>query len=549
LSGAGLKPGNKTVISVAAAAGLICLLLYLPALFCDFVNWDDPLYIIENPAIRLLDWKFVAEALTTSYMGWWMPLTWISLAVDYHFWGLNPFGYHLTNVLLHAVNTGLVVLVADRLLQGSEAQVSGPGKYYYLTILLLAGMFWGLHPLRVESVAWVTERKDVLNGIFSLTAILFYLRYAQMRDEGGYTGKALRSYIFSLLFLMLSLMSKPVSVVIPAMLLVADWYPLNRIQKGRVLQILLEKVPFLILVLLITFATIQLASGNQILVSYDDLSFFKRCLLAGNALFEYCRLSLYPIGIIHFYLLLWPFPASYAVKTLAILIFSCFCFWNFKKNPWVPAVWLSFVLPLVPVLGFFQNGAQSHAARFTYLPAVMPAICAAVLVGEAYRKGLKTNTRHARILLIGVIVAVLLFNVFMTERLVGSWRNTETLWTRAITIQPVGRAYYLRADYYLQTGKYDDAAADLQISIEMGKKAGFPQLFNLHALRGDALNKAGRYQEAFREFSEAIILYPYSNYYYHRGQALNALGNKQDAEADLLRAGDATGPITWQDAK
>ncbi|MFH1027993.1 MAG: hypothetical protein V1791_08325, partial [Pseudomonadota bacterium] len=147
-----LSERDKIVLKVALGAALVCFLVYLPALFCDFINWDDPDYIINNPGIRLLDRQFLKEAFTTSYMGWWMPLTWISFAIDYRFWGLDPFGYHLTNVLLHSVNAGLVVLVADRLLnrmQGVEGKLQV--GYLYPATLLLAGLLWALHPLRVES--------------------------------------------------------------------------------------------------------------------------------------------------------------------------------------------------------------------------------------------------------------------------------------------------------------------------------------------------------------------------------------------------------------
>jgi tetratricopeptide (TPR) repeat protein len=163
-----------------------------------------------------------------------------------------------------------------------------------------------------------------------------------------------------------------------------------------------------------------------------------------------------------------------------------------------------------------------------------------------YDASLSNHSRYYRMVIGGLIVGVLLFWVAMTERLIGTWKNPETLWTRAIEIQPMGRAYYLRADYYLQAGRYTEAAADLSASITMGIKAGFPELFNLHALRGDALSKAGRFQEAVQEFTEAIALYPYPGYYYHRGKALQALGRQREAETDFLRAGPETGPIEWR---
>lgn len=538
---------DKIVLKVALGAALVCFLVYLPALFCDFINWDDPDYIIYNPGIRLLDRQFFKEAFTTSYMGWWMPLTWISFAIDYRFWGLDPFGYHLTNVLLHSINAGLVVLVADRLLnrmQGAEGKLQA--GYLYPATLLLAGLLWALHPLRVESVVWVTERKDVLNGIFSLAAILCYLRFARIRDTAGHSGAVARFYILTLLFLLLSLMSKPVSVVLPAMFLVADWYPLKRFRKGQVPRLLLEKVPFGVLVIAASLATIYFAAESRILVPYQLFPLSSRFLLAGNSLFEYCRLTLYPVNLIHIYLMPWPLPASYAVKALLVAVFSGICAWQYKKNPWLPATWLAFILPLAPVLGFFQNGMQSHAARFTYLPSVATSICAAALTGVLYRRAAEANSRLPRLFLTALVAVTLLICTVITERHLAAWKNSETLWSRSIAIKPVGRAYYQRADYYLQKGRYLEAADDLRISIDMGKKAGFTMLFNLHALRGDAFSKAGRYEDAVSEFTEAIMLDPYPGYYYHRGRSQQALGNFKQAEADFLLAGGYRGPIEWR---
>lgn len=536
-------------MAVAVAAALICLLVYLRALSCDFVNYDDPNYVVLNPAIRLLDWGFIVSAFTTSYMGWWMPLTWISFAVDYRFWGLNPLGFHLTNIVLHAINTGLVVLIADKLLgkvflRTSSGNQERGNKFLYPGMLLLAGLLFGIHPLRVESVAWVTERKDVLSGVFSLASILFYLRYAEKRDSSEGAQGAVKDYAISAVSFVLALMAKPVSVVIPAMLLVADWYPLGRFRKGKALPFLVEKVPYLLLSAAIVVATLYSASGETILVSLHDFPLYRRTILAGYALVEYCRMALYPVGLVHLYLLPRIFPVTYYVAAAGSAIFTWYCFHARRKRPVLLATWLAFVLPLIPVLGFFQNGAQAYAARFTYLPSVAPAIAVAALVAVAYRK-LASAHRFPCILLAVSAVTVLVFCGSVTERLIGSWKNPETLWSRLIAIRPVGRAYYLRADYRLRNGRYLAAADDLRISIQMGKGAGFPGVFDLEALRGDALYKAGRYAEAAQEFTEAIRLNPQPNYFYHRGLALAALGKKKEAEADFLLAGDDTGPVKW----
>jgi len=545
---------SNAVLIAAFAATAICLLFYLRALACGFVNFDDPAYVLENTAIRQLDSAFFLSAFSRAYEGFWMPLTWISLAVDYHFWGLNPFGYHLTNILLHAANTGLVVLIADRLLRRGPDPKSGPEgsgdqqgySRTYAAMLLLAGLLWGIHPLRVESVTWVTERKDVLNGLFSLGSIFCYLRYVHLKGVQGKERNAACSYVLSLILLLLSLMAKSVSVVIPVMLLVVDWYPLGRLRKGSFLPVLREKVPFLVLSAVMTVATIYFASASSILVPADQLSVVDRFVLAGYAVFEYCRYMLWPVGVIHLYLLPYPPSASVIAKATMALLFTCFCLLAGRRKAWIPATWICFLIPLFPTLPFLQNGVQSFAARFTYLPSVAISIASASVIGIACQKALDANKRSLRNLVVLLVAALLVFYGAMTERLIASWNNSETLWTRLIEIRPIGRAYYFRADYYLETGRYGAAAADLLVSIRIAERAGNPEVFNLYVLRGSALFKAGRHEEAVRDFSTAIEMNPQPNYFYHRGLALKAQGKANEAEEDFMRAGPATGPIEWQ---
>ncbi len=445
--------GNKFTIALTAA--LICLLVYLRALSCGFTDWDDPGYVLENSGIRILDWQFVREAFTTSYQGWWMPLLWISLAIDYHFWGLNPFGYHLTNILLHALNAGLVVLIAEkiiRVLPRTQNEDQDDAVLYSIAPLL-AGLLWGIHPLRVESVAWVTERKDVLNGFYSLGSVLSYLCYAERKDGQGH--RAVSAYLVSLMFFLLSLMSKPVSVVIPVMLAVLDWYPLQRIRGSNVLKIIAEKIPFVTIALITTVATLSLASGENLLVSFHDFPLYKRFIVAGNSLFEYLRMTVYPVGLITIYLLPRVFPVSYYLATLGIFLFSCYCCYSWKQRPWLLSSWLLFLLPLMPVLGFFQNGLQAYADRFTYLPSV--ALSIAVVAG-LLRAMHSLRRDLPRRLVMTLTVLVLITSGAISVHLIGAWKNSETLWSRVIAIQPIGRAFLYRAMFRMKKGSYLEAA-------------------------------------------------------------------------------------------
>lgn len=532
---------NKTILA-ALAAGIICFLVYLPALNGDFINYDDNIFITNNPAIRVMDLEFIKWALFTSYSGWWMPLVWISFAVDYHFWGLNPLGFHLTNILLHAFNVGLVVLIADRVLGLAGYYRAKVNPLPTLTILL-AGLLWGLHPINVESVAWVVERKNVLNGIFSLNCVLFYLIYLEKRDLQGERRVAVGSYVLSTVLLLLALMTKPVSVVIPPVLLVLDVCLFGRLQKGTIWWVLVEKIPYLVLSALIALTTVLLAAGNSLLLPLSVYPLTSRFISTGAAIFDACRLFLYPVDIIVMYLIPNPLPPSYTIKMAVIVCFTLFCLYSVKKKPWLTATWLCFLIPLLPALHFFINSVHGFCAHLVYQSSIAPCIAVAATVGLVYQKTLTMTSKLPRLLISAVVAALLVFYVVLTEDLLKEWKNSETLWTRVINIRPVGRAYFLRAIYLVEKGRYSEAIDDLQISIKMAVNAGYPNVNELFALRADSLHKIGRYEEALVDFTAAINVSPRANYYYHRGLVFKALGKNRESEYDFSMAGSDDRPI------
>lgn len=524
---------------MALIAGVICLLVYLRAVACGYVNFDDPLYIQDNPLIRRFDPEMLARAFTEPHLGWWMPLTWISFAVDYHFWELNPFGYHMTNIVLHAVNTGLVVLIADRLLKGSRG--GEQDRRIYPFTLLLAGLLWGIHPLRVESVAWVTERKDVLNGLFTLSALLAYLCYVERKGSGN--GGAWRPYLASLLLFACSLMAKSVSVVLPLMLLVMDWCPLGRSRERGAAALVREKLPFLVLSVSMAMITIYLAGDSSYLVNTEMFPWHERIIVSGNALLQYLRYLLWPAGITSYHMIPDPVPvASYTVVTVLMVALSGLLLWNARRRAWPWAAWLLFVIPLVPVLALLQNGDQSFAARFTYLPALAPSIVSAALAGFLLG-GVKRPSPMLRGTLAVSCFLLLAGYAAMSYRLITTWDNGGTMWTRVIEHAPSSSAYWRRAMYYFSVGNHDAAISDYSTSIELASPVWRPHLHNLYAHRGEALAAAGRYEDAVRDLSTALSTYQHPLYFRLRGEALRALGRMGEAQADFLRAGNASGPL------
>ena len=244
---------------VAALVAAFTFLVYLPTLQNDFVNYDDDYYIYNNLHIRLIDITFFKWAFGGIYAKNWHPLTWLSHAVDYSVWGPNPLGHHLTSIVIHALNTLLVVLLAIQLLavvksrqRAGEQGGTGLSEATIVTTGAVAGLLFGLHPIHVESVAWASERKDLLCAFFFLLSLLAYIKYARFITAEKNVTKPIswlsdKHYLLSLGFFVLALLSKSMAVTLPLVLLIVDWYPMGGFAKTRLRELLWRKSFFLYL--------------------------------------------------------------------------------------------------------------------------------------------------------------------------------------------------------------------------------------------------------------------------------------------------------------
>src|SRR5208283_719950 len=235
--------------SVAVFVSLLTFLVYLSCLHNEFVLWDDDRYVYENPHLHPVNAAFFRWAFSDFYCANWHPLTWVSHALDYAVWGLNPLGHHLTNNILHAVNTFIVVILVAKLLETwrpsrqHNPPLHASQEWSYIVIAAVTGLLFGLHPLHVESVAWVSERKDLLCAMFFLLSTLAYTKYVS--NGGGLRNK---HYILVVFLFAFALLSKPMAVTLPAVLLILDWYPFNRIRSLKTLwAACIEKLPFIAL--------------------------------------------------------------------------------------------------------------------------------------------------------------------------------------------------------------------------------------------------------------------------------------------------------------
>ncbi|MCK9419650.1 MAG: tetratricopeptide repeat protein [Nitrospirae bacterium] len=502
--------------SLAAATALLTFIVYLPALRNEFVNWDDMRYIVENPDIRSFDAAFFRWAFLGFHIGNWHPLTWISHALDYAIWGLNPLGHHLTNIILHAVNTAFVVVLALKLLDFMRERSAQNGAASFLnnrTILIAAGatgLLFGIHPVHVESVAWVAERKDLLCALFFLLSIIWYAHYV--------SSKTYKTYMLTLGFFVLALMSKPMAVSLPVVLLILDWHPFSRIRSLRTAGVsFVEKLPFILLSIASSVLTILAQRTEGAMASTEVVPLSIRMLVAAKSLILYLGKMIVPMDLIPFY----PYPkdvspASFAyLSTLALMIaITAACVIIAKRNrSWLSA-WGYYVVTLLPALGIVQVGAQAMADRYTYLPSLGPfLIIGSIAAWTSAKIQERWGVSRQRLLNAGVLLIFGLLS-YATIQQTRIWHDSVTFWSYELEKEPDANiAYVNRGEAFAKRGQLDKAIRDFTEAISR-KPSDYKAFYN----RGILFSKLNLVSQALADYSEAIALKPsYYDAYNSRG--------------------------------
>jgi len=540
---------------MAVLLALVTIALYWPATGFDFVNYDDPLYVTANPQIQAgLTWEGLAWAFGRVHGEgtYWHPLTWVSHMVDCQLYGLKPWGHHLTSVLLHAANAALVFLVFRRM----------TGAYW--RCVLLAGVF-ALHPVQVDSVAWVTERKNLLSAFFWLLTTWAYAGYAQGRSRNPAAGNthhtsrftfhASRFYLLSLCFFALGLMCKPILVTLPFVLLLLDYWPLGRMQKaeGRRqnvatadtyhapstkhqaprftfhVSLLVEKVPFFVLAAASSAITILAHRGLGMLDSASRLPWDLRL---ENALVSYGRYlakAFWPCRLAVFY----PLPAAWPMWEvvacgLILLAISGLALGTARTRPCLLVGWLWLLGVLVPSSGVIQAGAQAMADRFMYVP-VIGVIVAAVWGIHGLAKG----GRHQQVALSVAGSVVMVLCTVLTRQQLGHWKDSETLFRHAVEVTENNYVAHDNLGTVLgQRGQMDEAIRQFQEAVRLK-----PDHANAHCNLGIAFQKTGQTDEAIRQFQEALRLKPdHANAHCNLGIALEKKGQMDEAMRQFQEA-------------
>jgi tetratricopeptide (TPR) repeat protein len=436
--------------SVCALLAIITVGIYAPVANSQFISLDDLDYILNNPQVQQgLSWSAVKWAFSTFHSSNWHPLTWLSHMLDCQLYGLNPAGPHLTNLAFHVANTLLLFLLLQNLT-------------FRLWPSAFVALLFALHPMHVESVAWVSERKDVLSAFFFLLTLLAYARYVELTKAKN--RRCCLVYGLTLLLFALGLMAKPMLVTLPCVLCLLDYWPLARFQwplKSQptpVLQrLIVEKIPFFILTALSCWITWLAQSSGGALKPMADFPLTDRLAHIPVAYGWYMLKLIWPTDLSVFYNMVYA-QHSFDTVAFASLLFlgiTAFAIRWARKQPYLPVGWLWFVVMLVPVLGLVQVGNQAYADRYSYLPYV--GLFIIVTWGIPV---LLARWRHHRAILLAAALLTSAACGCLTVAQVRFWQNGQTLFERALALDPEDeKVWALLGITYMEQGNTDKAIA------------------------------------------------------------------------------------------
>jgi tetratricopeptide (TPR) repeat protein len=521
-----------TVLWVCVFLAAITFVVFGQTLHHEFVYYDDNDYVYENPEVaRGLTLKGIVWAFTRVHSANWHPLTWISHMLDCQLYGLNAGGHHLTNILLHTATAILLFLVLRRM----------TGAHWRSAFV--AAVF-AIHPLRVESVAWVAERKDVLSGVFFMLTIGAYVRYVR------HPWSPVRYGLVMLLFA-LGLMCKPMLVTLPFVLLLLDYWPLGRVtgekkEKNSTLNytpnapshdssefgaqlstLLLEKLP--LFGLGVASGVVTIFAQTKAIQSFDQISLPLRVDNALTSYVTYLGQMFWPAGLA----VLYPFATrdvgvSGIVLSLVLLAGISAGAFILRRHRYFLTGWLWYLIMLVPVIGILQVGLQARADRYTYLPQIGLYLLLTWAVAD-----LCAGWRRRRVVLGGCATIILVALIFCARVQVSYWRNSESLWTHTLACTSDNAIAHLNFGIALKKkGRVGEAIFHFQKALQIN-----PDYAEAHNNLGNALCQKGRMDEAIVHYQKALQITPNNaEVYYNLGNVLLKKGNVDEAITHYKKA-------------
>jgi protein O-mannosyl-transferase len=503
-----VKPLRDTVIKRdytwywLTAGFLLTLVVYLPSLTNGFTNWDDPEYV-NNPYVKNLSPAGIAEIFSVFYMGNYHPLTLLSLGIDRLTGGDNPFIFHFTNLLLHLLNTFLVFQLVKQITRNN-------------LLALLTFMLFGVHTLHVESVAWISERKDVLYSSFFLVSLIIYTTWASTRKR--------MYYMLSLLFFLLSLLAKGQAVVLVAILPFIDHV---KDRKWFSIAVLSEKIPFFLLSLIFGYAAFR-AQGSGNAFRFEYFAPHERIAFAFFGFSQYLVKSIFPVGLSAIYpypvkLINGSIPSFYWLFIIPLPLYLWGIYLLFKRSRIYAFGLGMFFLSLLPLLQLIPVGTTIMADRYFYMPSVGLLLCFAFGLLEIK----KSRIRYALFTLFLFVLSGLSFSRCRV------WKDSLTLWDDVIRKYDYAQlAYYNRGAAYWKLGKPDKAITDY--SSVIGINPVFAEAYYGRAANYGVL---GQWDKVIADYTRATEINPkYATAFYNRGLAYSKLEQWDKAMADYSRA-------------
>ena len=487
---------------------LICILLaavtfavYLPVRNYSFLFYDDNVYVSDNAQVKPgLSWQGIKWAFTTGYGSNWHPLTWLSLMLDCELFGVEPGPMHIVNVLFHIANTLLLFIVFNRMTKALWQSA------------FIAAMF-ALHPLHVESVAWIAERKDVLSTLLGLLTMLAYVRYVERSSAGR--------YILAIVFFALGLLAKPMLVTLPFVLLLLDYWPLGRFENSKfsICNSIIEKLPFFFLSILSSVITFIVQQKGGAVFSVDIVPFNVRLANAICSYFVYIEKMFWPVRLA----VLYPYSINgislvrVLLSATILVLVTVLVLYNYRRRKYLVVGWLWYLGTLVPVIGIVQVGVQAFADRYTYVPLTGLFIICAFASADL----LKNVPFKKYILAASATIILLACTVLTTVQLI-YWKDSGLLFERALAVTE-NNVHILNnyGNALGAMGRHKEAAKILEQAVR-----GLPDSYEIRNNYGKALQNLGKLDEAIEQYQIAIKIEPTADFArYNLSVALAAKGD------------------------
>lgn len=478
--------GRQKMFLALFCITIITFIALFPSLKNEFTNWDDPTYVLENNLVKSLSTENIKSIFSSTVSLNYHPLTMLSLAIDYHFSELKPGTYHTTNLIFHLLNTLLVFWFVFLLSKGR------------MEVSLIVSILFGIHPMHVESVAWISERKDVLYTFFFMASLITYHKYVNAigKNKTGF-------YFLILLLFILSLFSKAVAVVLPMVMLLIDYYSDRKTDKN----VWLEKIPFFILSLIFGVIAYKVQSNGAI-AEFGTFTIFQRLMFASYGMLIYLIKFFYPYTLSTFY----PYPnlvggqlnhlpTVFYLAPFILLVLLFLLYLTIRKTKIYVFGFLFFFFTIALVLQFISVGQVIMADRYAYIPY----IGLSFMLGEAFH-WLQNQTAHKYSLYKKLAFLALLFFIgtlsYTTFERCKVWKNTETLWTDVLSKYPqVDMAYKNRGNFYAERNQFDKALNDFNNCIALNQRDA-----KVYSNRGNIYGLQKKFDLSLADYSTSITL-------------------------------------------